>query len=169
LLSARVNRTHKLISHVEVPTLHLSYKDSEFNTHVHSENTKKLPRPPPLTSSLFTNAPFKSYISLITCCRIYLGLPRRAFYCLFRKYSWSGSENSDVQRTRNTTFYGAYVKVNTRSRKRTYCIFVLKSLKLCCIWIGHPLCRFCLLKHGFEGKTGKRIEATRRRGRRISG
>jgi hypothetical protein len=33
-------------------------------------------------------------------------------------------------------------------------------------WIGHILCRNCLLKHVIEGKLEGRIEVTRRRGRR---
>jgi hypothetical protein len=33
-------------------------------------------------------------------------------------------------------------------------------------WIGHILCRNCLLKHAIEGKLEGRIEMTRRRGRR---
>jgi hypothetical protein len=33
-------------------------------------------------------------------------------------------------------------------------------------WIGHILCRKCLLKHVIEGKIERRIEVTRRRGRR---
>jgi hypothetical protein len=34
-------------------------------------------------------------------------------------------------------------------------------------WIGHILCRNCLLKHVIEGKLEGRIEMTRRRGRRL--
>jgi hypothetical protein len=33
-------------------------------------------------------------------------------------------------------------------------------------WIGHILCRNCLLKHVIEGKLEGRIEMTGRRGRR---
>jgi len=33
-------------------------------------------------------------------------------------------------------------------------------------WIGHILRRSCLLKHAIEGKIERRIEVTRRRGRR---
>ena len=33
-------------------------------------------------------------------------------------------------------------------------------------WIGHILCRNCLLKHAVEGKIKERIEVTGRRGRR---
>jgi hypothetical protein len=33
-------------------------------------------------------------------------------------------------------------------------------------WIGHILCRNCLLKHVIEGKVEGRIEMTKRRGRR---
>jgi hypothetical protein len=33
-------------------------------------------------------------------------------------------------------------------------------------WIGHILCRNCLLKHVIEGKLERRIEMTGRRGRR---
>jgi hypothetical protein len=33
-------------------------------------------------------------------------------------------------------------------------------------WIGHILCRSCLLKHVIEGKLERRIEMTGRRGRR---
>jgi hypothetical protein len=33
-------------------------------------------------------------------------------------------------------------------------------------WIGHILCRKCLLKYVVEGKIERRIEVTRRRGRR---
>jgi hypothetical protein len=33
-------------------------------------------------------------------------------------------------------------------------------------WIGHILCRNCLLKHVIEGKIEEKIEVTGRRGRR---
>jgi len=33
-------------------------------------------------------------------------------------------------------------------------------------WIGHILCRNCLLKHVIEGKIERRIEVTGRRGRK---
>jgi hypothetical protein len=33
-------------------------------------------------------------------------------------------------------------------------------------WIGHILCRKCPLKHVIEGRKERRIEVTRRRGRR---
>jgi hypothetical protein len=33
-------------------------------------------------------------------------------------------------------------------------------------WIGHILCRNCLLKQAIEGKVEGKIEVTRRRGRR---
>jgi hypothetical protein len=46
-------------------------------------------------------------------------------------------------------------------------IYILHTIKRRkCNWIGHILCRNCLLKHVIEGKLEGRIEMTGRRGRR---
>ena len=45
--------------------------------------------------------------------------------------------------------------------------YILQTLKIRkAIWIGHILCRNCLLKQVIEGKIKGEIEVTRRRGKR---
>jgi hypothetical protein len=43
---------------------------------------------------------------------------------------------------------------------------ILQTLKMKTNWIGHTLCRICLLKHVIEGKIDRRLEVTVTRGRR---